>query len=248
MDNRSDIEEEVRRHYSEAARGVTGSSEDAGADAGGCESRDGIGAGCYDAGELAELPAGAVAASIGCANPVVGAELREGEVVLDLGSGGGIDVLLSARRVGPTGKAYGLDMTDEMLDLARSNQARAGVGNVEFLKGHMEAIPLPDSSVDVILSNCVIALAVDKTVVFSETHRVLRRGGRFTVADVVAERGAGSSPPADPATWVDCAAGALTETEYRAALEDAGFADVSIAHSHAIDHDLSSVIVRASRP
>jgi len=245
MADRDEIEEVVRRHYAEAARAV--STAPGARTSGGCDSLGGIGATCYDASDLDELPALAVAASIGCENPVAVAELGEGEVVLDLGSGGGIDVLLSARRVGPTGKAYGLDPTDEMLDLARSSQARAGVDNVEFLKGHMESIPLPAASVDVVLSNCVIALSVDKAAVFSEAHRVLRPGGRLAVADVVTQHAAGPPHQADAAIWVDCASGALTEAAYRTALAAAGFVEVSISRSHAVEGGLTSVIVRASK-
>ena len=172
MNNGEVLREAVRQRYAAAARAVSGGERDPSC----CAPKGGIGAECYDSDALAELPAAAVAASIGCANPVAVAQLAPGEVVLDLGSGGGIDVLLSARRVGPTGTAYGLDMTDEMLELARANQAEAGVENVEFLKGHMESIPLPDHAVDVVLSNCVIALSVDKASVFSEAYRVLRPG------------------------------------------------------------------------
>jgi len=196
---------------------------------------------------LEGLPAAAAAASIGCANPVAVAELAEGEVVLDLGSGGGIDVLLSARRVGPTGKAYGLDMTDEMLDLARRNQAKAAVDNVEFLKGHMEAIPLPGATVDVVLSNCVVALSVDQSAVFAEAFRVLRPRGRLALADVVAEREPDPDDAVDVASWVACVNGALTEAQYRSVIEQAGFVDASIRFSHAISPGFSSVVVRARK-
>ena len=237
------LQQAVRNRYAAAARAVAAGERDPSC----CAPEDGIGAECYDSEALAQLPAAAVAASIGCANPVAVADLAPGEVVLDLGSGGGIDVLLSARRVGPTGKAYGLDMTDEMLELARANQAEAGVDNVEFLKGHMEAIPLPDASVDVILSNCVIALSVDKPAVFSEAYRVLRLGGRLAVADVVVQSRDRGAEQADPEAWAACVAGALTESEYRAALVGAGFIDVSIEHSHDLADRSSSVIVRASK-
>jgi len=243
--DREATEEAVRDHYAKAARIVlTGSRADGDERvAGEC----GIGATCYDAGQLDGLPEAAVAASIGCANPVAVAELHAGEVVLDLGSGGGIDVLLSARRVGPTGKAYGLDMTDEMLELARANQVTAGVDNVEFLRGHMEDIPLPGSSVDVVLSNCVIALSVDKAAVFAEASRVLRPGGRLAIADVVAEgdRGPRSS---DATSWVACISGALTVNDYREALGAAGFVDTSIERSHAVRDGFASVIVKATKP
>jgi SAM-dependent methyltransferase len=178
--------------------------------------------------ETAELPAEAVAASRGCGNPTALAELRPGQVVLDLGSGGGIDVLLSARRVAPGGKAYGLDMTDEMLALARENQRRAGVENVEFLKGEIERVPLPDASVDVIISNCVINLSADKDAVLAEAFRVLRPGGRLAVSDVVVR---GEVPPAirrSVELWIGCVAGALEESDYRAKLQKAGFETVTV--------------------
>ena len=187
-----------------------------------------ISANLYTTDELQGLPQEAVVASLGCGNPVAMAELREGEVVLDLGSGGGIDVLLSARRVGPTGKAYGLDMTDEMLDLARENQRKAGVTNVEFLRGEMEDMPLPNGSVDVIISNCVVNLSPDKDKVLAEAHRVLKPGGRVAIADIVAR---GQAPPElrrDLEVWAGCLAGALEEGEYRTKLESAGFADIEI--------------------
>src|SRR5213078_4502750 len=185
----------------------------------------------YDATETAVLPEGAVLASLGCGNPTALAELHEGEVVLDLGSGGGIDVLLSARRVGPTGKAYGLDMTDEMLALARENQHKAGATNVEFLKGTIEAIPLPDSSVDVIISNCVINLSADKDAVFREAFRVLKPGGRFAVSDMVTR----GEVPAEFRTtlelWAGCLSGALDEQDYLDRLRRAGFSDVQVTSS-----------------
>jgi len=182
----------------------------------------------YDESEKQTLPAGAVAASLGCGNPTALAGLKPGEVVLDLGSGGGIDVLLSARRVGPTGKAYGLDMTDEMLALARENQRKAGVTNVEFLKGEIEAIPLPGASVDVIISNCVINLSGDKDQVLAEAFRVLKPGGRFAVSDVVSRRPVPEDVRRSVELWVGCIAGALDETDYRARLERAGFTDVDV--------------------
>jgi arsenite methyltransferase len=189
---------------------------------------DFITANLYTESETAALPAEAVAASLGCGNPTALAELKMGETVLDLGSGGGIDVLLSARRVGPTGKAYGLDMTDEMLALARENQRKAGVDNVEFLRGEIEAIPLPDNSVDVIISNCVINLSADKDKVFAEAFRVLRPGGRFAVSDVVV-RGTVPAPLRKSVElWIGCVAGALEEDEYRAKLAKAGFEAVEM--------------------
>src|SRR5881398_4116853 len=211
-----DLKDIVKAKYGQAALRVTsGDSGCCGSTAarGGC---DPITSNLYDAGETAGLPAQAVAASLGCGNPTALAALRPGDIVLDLGSGGGIDVLLSAQRVGPTGKAYGLDMTDEMLALARANQHKAGVANVEFLKGEIERIPLPDASVDVVISNCVINLAADKRKVLAEAYRVLKPGGRFAVSDVVVR---GELPVAvrrNMELWVGCVAGALAEAEYRA--------------------------------
>ena len=207
-----------------------------------------FGSGLYAASELAELPAEAVAGSIGCANPVALASLAEGEVVLDLGSGGGIDVLLSARRVGRGGKAYGVDMTPEMLELARANQARAGITNAEFLEGRIEAVPLPDASVDVVVSNCVINLSADKTAVFREAHRVLRSGGRLAVADVVADAEPDEALRSDPEAWAGCIAGAVTRAQYTAGLTGAGFVDVEITDSHPVQDGFWSVFVRARRP
>ena len=223
-----DIKETVRERYAESARKVQ-----EGADASCCGASEGenstISSNLYTTDELQGLPRDAVVASLGCGNPVAMADLHEGETVLDLGSGGGIDVLLSARRVGPTGKAYGLDMTDEMLELARENQRKAGVTNVEFLKGEMEDMPLPDGSVDVIISNCVVNLSPDKDKVLSEAARVLKPGGRVAIADIVV-RG-GSVPPdlrRSLELWAGCVAGALEENEYRTKLEAAGFADIEI--------------------
>src|SRR2546425_216256 len=217
----------VRDKYGKAALKVTG-----GAGASCCDATaraaDPITSNIYGCGETAELPTEAVAASLGCGNPTALAQLDPGEVVLDLGSGGGIDVLLSARRVGPTGKAYGLDMTDEMLALARENQRKAGVPNVEFLKGDIERIPLPDASVDVIISNCVINLAADKRKVLAEAYRVLKPGGRFAVSDVVVR---GELPVAvrrNMELWVGCVAGALTEDEFTALLQANGFEEIGI--------------------
>jgi len=196
---------------------------------------DPISSNLYSAEDAACLPETAVLASLGCGNPTALAELHPGETVLDLGSGGGIDVLLSARRVGPTGKVYGLDMTDEMLALARENQRKAGVENVEFLKGDIERIPLPDASVDVIISNCVINLAADKRKVLAEAFRVLRPGGRFAVSDVIVR---GEIPPAvrrNMELWVGCVAGALEEAEFRALLAASGFGDISIEPTRVYD-------------
>ncbi|MCK2219422.1 arsenite methyltransferase [Actinomadura sp. ATCC 31491] len=229
------LREEVRQHYAAAARAV----HDGG---GGC------GASLYDPDERRALPAEAIAASLGCGNPTAVAGLRAGERVLDLGSGGGIDVLLSAGRVGPEGKAYGLDMTDEMLDLARANAARAGAANVEFLKGTIEAIPLPDAAVDVIVSNCVVNLSVDKDAVFAEAFRVLAPGGRLAVADIVADD---SLTPADRAARGDysaCVAGALSFTEYREGLAAAGFTGITITPTGGVADRLHSALVRAVKP
>src|SRR5206468_5796991 len=187
-----------------------------------------FGEGLYSAAERAELPDTAALASLGCGNPTALANLHEGEVVLDLGSGGGIDVVLSAKRVGPTGKAYGLDMTDEMLTLARENQAKAGDTNVEFLKGEIENIPLPPQAVDVIISNCVINLSADKTRVLREAHRVLRPGGRFAVSDVICRGEIPDVVRHSMELWVGCVAGALAEGEYRRLLQEAGFVDIDI--------------------
>jgi SAM-dependent methyltransferase len=223
-----EIKEVVKEKYGQAAlRVATGASSCCGASqaSAGC---DPITSNLYDAGQRTELPESAVKASLGCGNPTALANLNPGEIVLDLGSGGGIDVLLSARRVGPAGKAYGLDMTDEMLALARENQRKAGVENVEFLKGEIEKIPLPDNSVDVIISNCVINLSADKDRVLREAFRVLKPGGRFAVSDVVTR---GEVPPAvrqGVLLWVGCIAGALEESEYLRALARAGFDSIEI--------------------
>ena len=224
----TDIKAIVKEKYGAAARRAAGGDTSAGCcgTSSGC---DPITSNLYDASEIGTLPVEAVIASLGCGNPTALAALNPGEVVLDLGSGGGIDVLLSARRVGPTGKAYGLDMTDDMLALARDNQQRAGIENVEFLKGEIEHIPLPDNSVDVIISNCVINLSADKDAVLAEAFRVLKPGGRFAVSDVVVR---GDDVPAElrrsMELWIGCVAGALEESEYRAKLENAGFRDVDI--------------------
>ena len=218
----------VRERYGQAAVRVISGAKSGCCGAGPASLDDPITANLYSAADVACLPETAVLASLGCGNPTALAELREGETVLDLGSGGGIDVLLSARRVGPTGKAYGLDMTDEMLALARENQRKAGVDNVEFLKGEIERIPLPDASVDVIISNCVINLSADKGRVLAEAFRVLKPGGRFAVSDVVLR---GSMPAAVQRSmelWVGCVAGALEEEEYRRLLAEAGFESVGL--------------------
>jgi SAM-dependent methyltransferase len=235
-----DVEAEVRRHYVAAALAVdTGTAAC-------CGPADHFGAGLYD--DLDGVPDMASLASIGCGNPVAVAELHRGEVVLDLGSGGGIDVLLSARRVGPTGRAYGVDFTPEMLALARRNAADAGVANVEFLDGRIDAVPLPDASVDVIISNCVINLAVDKPAVFAEMHRLLRPGGRIGVSDVVTEDRLTDEERAERGSYVGCIAGALCVADYRAGLRAAGFVDVSIEFTHAVADGVHAAIVRATRP
>jgi SAM-dependent methyltransferase len=229
MRTESDVREVVKQKYGEAARRAADGSRDAGccgSSTGGC---DPITSNLYDAAQISTLPVEAVIASLGCGNPTALAELNPGEVVLDLGSGGGIDVLLSARRVGPSGKAYGLDMTDEMLALARENQRKAGVTNVEFLKGEIEQIPLPDNSVDVIISNCVINLSADKDRVLAEAFRVLKPGGRFAVSDVVV-RGDDVPPEVRRSMelWIGCVAGALEESEYRDKLTRAGFEAIDL--------------------
>jgi ubiquinone/menaquinone biosynthesis C-methylase UbiE len=225
-----DIKATVRERYGQAALRVATGTKTSCCGGGSCgnAAEDPITFGLYSEAETATLPPDAVLASLGCGNPTALAELHEGEVVLDLGSGGGIDVLLSARRVGPSGKAYGLDMTDEMLALARENQRKAGVENAEFLTGDIEAIPLPDASVDVIISNCVINLAADKRKVIAEAFRVLKPGGRFAVSDVVCR---GEIPPEvrkSMELWVGCIAGALTEQEFHALLWETGFEHIDI--------------------
>jgi SAM-dependent methyltransferase len=223
-----EIKEIVKEKYGQAAlRVTTGGSSCCGASAA-VDCCDPITSELYDANQTAELPPDAVKASLGCGNPTALAELKPGETVLDLGSGGGIDVLLSARRVGPAGKAYGLDMTDEMLALARANQRKAGVANVEFLKGEIENIPLPDNSVDVIISNCVINLSGDKDKVLREAFRVLKPGGRFAVSDVVVRGQVPAEIRRSIELWVGCVAGALEDTEYESKLAAAGFESIGI--------------------
>jgi len=244
----SEVREEVRRHYAEAAKRVEAGGG-CGCGAGACcEDGQAFGAALYDALERAELPDAAVLASLGCGNPTAVAELRDGETVLDLGSGGGIDVILSARRVGPAGKAYGLDMTDEMLGLARRNAAEAGIANVEFVKGYMEDVPLPDGSVDVIISNCVINLSADKPRVFAEMARVLRPGGRIGVSDVVASDELTPVDRAERGSHVGCIAGALSFAEYEAELVRAGFVDVGVTPTHQVADGMFGAIVRATKP
>jgi arsenite methyltransferase len=207
-----------------------------------------FGASRYQSEDLGAVPETAAHASLGCGNPTAVADLAEGEVVLDLGSGGGIDVILSGRRVGATGKAYGLDMTDEMLDLARRNAAEAAVTNVEFLKGHIEQIPLPDAAVDVVISNCVINLSTDKAAVIAETARVLRPGGRFAVSDIIADPDMDKATRQDLEQWTGCIAGALTRDDYTGLLEAAGLTDVEIVETHRVHAHATSAIVRARKP
>ena len=254
------LRDEVRERYAEAARNLT-RGEGCGCDCEsiGCcqgEEQDLFGRGLY--GESAgEVPEAAALASLGCGNPIAVAELREGESVLDLGSGGGIDVILSARRVGPTGIAYGLDMTDEMLALARQNAEEAGVRNaiflkgvtnVHFLKGLIEQIPLPADSVDVVISNCVINLSTDKAAVLTEIARVLKPGGRLGVSDVVAEDRLGPEERAERGSYVGCIAGALSQSEYEAGLEATGFTDVSVEFTHRVADGMYGAIVKAVKP
>lgn len=241
MDDRTkqDLKQVVRERYGAAVRGKLagrGSSccGSAGASAGSC---DPITSNLYDPGQAGEVPADALAVSFGCGNPTALAELRPGEVVLDLGSGGGLDVLLSAKRVAPGGKAYGLDMTDEMLAVARENQRQAGVENVEFLKGEIESIPLPDASVDVIVSNCVINLSGDKERVLAEAFRVLKPGGRFAVSDIVLRRELTGEVRRSMELYTGCIAGALVDSEYVRKLSDAGFVDVSITPTREFGRD-----------
>ncbi|MGR6971702.1 arsenite methyltransferase [Streptomyces cynarae] len=243
----TDLRETVRRRYAAAAVKVSeGGTACCGPQP--VEVDENFGSTLYAADERDALPAAAVAASLGCGNPTAVAELREGERVLDLGSGGGIDVLLSARRVGPTGKAYGLDMTEEMLALALANARRAGAANVEFLKGTIEAIPLPANTIDVVISNCVINLSVDKPAVFAETFRVLKPGGRIGVSDVVADDALTPEQRAERGDYVGCIAGALSFAEYRAGLEGAGFTAVEITPTHEVADGMHSAIVRAVKP
>jgi ubiquinone/menaquinone biosynthesis C-methylase UbiE len=241
MSTTTNIREQVRERYAEAARSGGGCGS-------GCGDGSVFGGGLYEDAEREGAPAGAVQASLGCGVPTAVAELHAGETVLDLGSGAGADVLISARRVGATGRAIGLDMTDEMLELARRNAREAGAENVEFVKGHIEDIPLPDASVDVVISNCVINLSADKARVLREAARVLRPGGRFAVSDVIVDPGMDAATRADMAAWTGCIAGALTRAEFEAALADAGLVDVEIRETHRVHTHASSAIVRARKP
>lgn len=250
-----DVREQVRARYAAAAvavgAGVTNpllvvedccaSSTESGSDAA-------FGSALYSADEQSDLPADAVAASLGCGNPVMVADLKPGEKVLDLGSGGGIDVLLSARRVGPSGFAYGVDMTDEMLDLARSNAAQAGAQNVEFRKGTIEGIPLPDASVDVVISNCVINLSTDKPAVLAQMFRVLVPGGRIGISDVVAEDHLSAAERTQRGSYVGCIAGALSRSEYLEGLAAVGFVDADVSFTHEAASGMHGAIVRANKP
>ena len=244
------IVEQVRARYAEAARAVsTGAPAVSDVSSSCCDGEaDRFGARLYAPEDRQALPETAVLASLGCGNPIAVAELREGERVLDLGSGGGIDVLLSARRVGPTGRAYGLDMTDEMLALALRNAAEAGVTNAEFLKGRIEAIPLPAATIDVIISNCVINLAADKSAVFAEMARVLRPGGRIGISDVVARDELSPAERAERGSYVGCIAGALSFGEYEAGLRAVGFTGISVEPTHEVADGLFGAIVRATKP
>ena len=246
----SELREQVRERYAAAARSVKGgmAANDWDAEVSCCVPEEGLGVQLYDVTERRGLPDEAVLASLGCGNPIAVAELREGEVVLDLGSGGGIDVLLSAKRVGPTGKAYGLDMTDEMLELARQNARTAGATNVEFLKGYIEDVPLPDASVDVIISNCVINLSTDKPKVIAEMFRVLRPGGRLGISDVVSDDALSPSDRAERGSYVGCIAGALSFGEYTEQLKTAGFVHIRIDPTHELVDQMYGAMVHARKP
>ncbi len=258
---KDEIRETVRERYAAAAETVgegrvaccAPSADAAGSCGCGTDVPDacggrGFGSGLYSSSERDALPDAARLASLGCGNPTAVARLNRGETVLDLGSGGGMDVLLSARRVGPRGRAYGVDMTDEMLELARRNQRESGIENAEFLKGTIEDVPLPESSVDVVISNCVINLSADKRAVFHEAARVLRPGGRLAVTDVVADPGMDQATRRDMEQWTGCIAGALTEDEFRGELEAAGFENVEVVETHRVHDQAGSAIIRASLP
>ena len=262
-----DLREEVRAHYARAASSLTHPTDQpdvsrcasasccgpatgtaASCCGGGLESDATFGAGLYSAAEQGELPVDAVTASLGCGNPMLVAELREGETVLDLGSGGGIDVLLSARRVGERGFVYGVDMTDEMLALARANAATAGAENVEFLRGVIEDLPLPDAAVDVVISNCVVNLSPDKPAVLAEVYRVLRPGGRVGISDVVAEDRLSPEERAERGSYTGCVAGALSRREYLDGLAAAGFVDAEVRFTHAAGDGIHGALIRAVKP
>ena len=245
------IHDEVRARYAEAARAASASRSDSAARAS-CCGPDGsaavFGEILYADADRAALPDAAVLASLGCGNPTAVAELREGERVLDLGSGGGIDVILSAQRVGPSGRAFGLDMTDEMLELAVRNASEAGVTNVEFVRGTIESVPLPSSTIDVVISNCVINLAADKAAVFREIARVLRPGGRVGVSDIVADDALSPAERAERGSFAGCIAGALSFSEFRAGMAAVGLVDVEVVPTHAVADGLHAAIIRATKP
>jgi arsenite methyltransferase len=244
----TEVREAVRERYAAAA---TRTSEGCCGGSSGCGPADAtavFGESLYDRVDQAEVPEAALELSLGCGNPTAVAELHQGETVLDLGSGAGTDVLLSAHRVGPTGKVYGLDMTDEMLDRARQNAAQAGVANVEWLRGYIEDVPLPDGAVDVVISNCVINLSADKPKVIRESFRVLRPGGRFAVSDVIADPEMDDQTRGDMAQWTGCIAGALTREQFVRALGAAGFTDVEIRETHRVHEHAGSAIIRARKP
>ena len=249
-DTKAAVREQVRARYAAAAQAVTGGGEASCCGPAGevIEVDEHFGAGLYDPATTEGLPEEAVLASLGCGNPIAVADLHEGERVLDLGSGGGIDVLLSAKRVGLSGFAYGVDMTDEMLELARANAAKAGVTNVEFRKGTIEELPLDDASVDVVISNCVVNLSTDKPAVLSETFRVLTPGGRIGISDVVAEDSVSPAERAQRGSYIGCIAGALSRAEYLAGLAAAGFTDASVTFTHQVAPGLHGAIVRATKP
>jgi SAM-dependent methyltransferase len=249
MKKELEVRERVRTHYAEAAAAAqTGAAASCCDPGSGCGDEAAVfGADLYERLDREHLPDAAVLASLGCGNPTAVADLHDGESVLDLGSGGGIDVLLSAKRVGPAGKVYGLDMTEEMLALAVRNKQEAGATNVEFLKGYIEDVPLPAATVDVVISNCVINLSTDKQRVFAEMHRVLRPGGRIGVSDIVADDALSSEERAERGSYVGCIAGALSFSEYERGLRDAGFVDVSITPTHAVADGMLSAIVRARK-
>lgn len=245
------LRDQVRDRYAQAAREVSAKrSVSCCGDDGGCgdDAAGVFGSDLYRVLSKGEVPAAAVTASFGCGDPTTVADLREGEVVLDLGSGGGLDVLLSARRVGPGGKAYGLDMTDEMLELAERSRLEAGIDNAEFMKGHIEEVPLPDASVDVIVSNCVINLSVDKPKVFSEMFRVLREGGRIGVSDVVGDDHLSPADRAERGSYVGCIAGALSFSEYRDGLGAAGFSEVTVEATHQVAEGMHATVIKATKP
>jgi SAM-dependent methyltransferase len=246
----AETRETVRRRYADAALSVTSASGCCSSEPAAFETSDSgdFGTWLYAADQLATVPDGAALASLGCGNPTAVAELKEGETVLDLGSGAGIDVLLSAKRVGPTGYVYGLDMTDEMLELANKHKSEAGVENVEFRKGLIEESPIDEGTVDVIISNCVINLSTDKPSVFSEMFRVLKPGGRIGVTDVVADDALTESQRLERGSWVGCVAGALSFGEYEKGLARAGFGEVSIESTHDVADGMHSVIVKATKP